>query len=287
MFSGTWSIIIISNNGDADSISYERTFDLKVGPQQTSTYTPTVTLSVTSTPIVNSTSISTYVSTSTLSANTVISPSSVFKPTRTITPHASTLTKTKILLTLTIPEFTLAIKNVIHTETATCVIPPKQNPCDPVAKTTPTSKAGSAKFRRAVDGSLSAERAKWLAERVSSHGMVAKRDLDSATVTVTDVSTADYVTSTSTIDVQATTVQVVSISTISSTITPAPITVYSGIATAKQTTVTLQASTKTKTAYTTAEVFVTRTLTKTVTVDVKTTPQAALAACTKVGGMMH
>lgn len=62
---------------------------------------------------------------------------------------------------------------------------------------------------------------------------------------------------------------------------------YKGISSSKQTTITLQMSTKTKTAYTIDEVFVTRTLTKTVTVDVKTTPQAALIACTKVGGMMH
>lgn len=35
MFSGSWSILILSNNGDADPIPYQRTFDLTVGPQQT------------------------------------------------------------------------------------------------------------------------------------------------------------------------------------------------------------------------------------------------------------
>lgn len=83
------------------------------------------------------------------------------------------------------------------------------------------------------------------------------------------------------------TVQVVSISMVSSTITPASVIVYSDITTAKQTTVTLQASTRMQIAYTIAEGFVTKAMLETVTVDVKTTPGAALGACTKVGGTMH
>lgn len=31
MWSGAWSVIVISNNGDADPIAYERDFNLVVG----------------------------------------------------------------------------------------------------------------------------------------------------------------------------------------------------------------------------------------------------------------
>ncbi|KAF2842067.1 hypothetical protein M501DRAFT_377879 [Patellaria atrata CBS 101060] len=41
LISGDWSILIISNNGDADPIAYERDFVLTVGPQSTPTITKT------------------------------------------------------------------------------------------------------------------------------------------------------------------------------------------------------------------------------------------------------
>jgi hypothetical protein len=53
--SGAWSIIIISNNGNAAPIAYQRDFSLSVGPQVTTTYTPSVTIPVTYTPVVNET----------------------------------------------------------------------------------------------------------------------------------------------------------------------------------------------------------------------------------------
>ncbi|KAF1351006.1 hypothetical protein BDV97DRAFT_294466 [Delphinella strobiligena] len=53
MFSGDWSVLIISNNGDADPIAYERDFYLSVGVPATTTFTPTVTVSATTTPIVS------------------------------------------------------------------------------------------------------------------------------------------------------------------------------------------------------------------------------------------
>lgn len=45
LFSGDWSVILISNNGDECPIAYERDFYLTVGVPATTTYTPTVTLS--------------------------------------------------------------------------------------------------------------------------------------------------------------------------------------------------------------------------------------------------
>ncbi|OCK73552.1 hypothetical protein K432DRAFT_312580 [Lepidopterella palustris CBS 459.81] len=37
LFSGPWSVLILSNNGNGDPIAYERDFSLDVGPQSTST----------------------------------------------------------------------------------------------------------------------------------------------------------------------------------------------------------------------------------------------------------
>lgn len=44
MYSGIWSLLILSNNGNGDPIAYERDFTLTVGPQQT------VTVSIASLP---------------------------------------------------------------------------------------------------------------------------------------------------------------------------------------------------------------------------------------------
>lgn len=57
LYSGSWSLIIISNNGNADPIAYQRDFSLSVGPQLTTTYTPSVTIPVTYTPVVNTTGL--------------------------------------------------------------------------------------------------------------------------------------------------------------------------------------------------------------------------------------
>lgn len=45
MFSGAWSVIIISNNGNGTPIAYERDFNLVVGIPVTTTFIPTVSVS--------------------------------------------------------------------------------------------------------------------------------------------------------------------------------------------------------------------------------------------------
>ena len=70
MWTGDWSVLIISNNGDGDPIAYERDFYLSVGLPSTITYTPTVTVTSTSTPLVVITATSTIVSITTLPAKT-------------------------------------------------------------------------------------------------------------------------------------------------------------------------------------------------------------------------
>lgn len=41
MYSGTWTILILANNGAEDSFAAQRTFELTVGTQATVTYIPT------------------------------------------------------------------------------------------------------------------------------------------------------------------------------------------------------------------------------------------------------
>lgn len=98
LYTGDWSILIISNNGNSTPIAYERDFFLSVGPQITVTYTPTVTVPVTTTSVVNSTTVVTDTSTTTLPVSTVTKPSITISHTRTLTPHRVTTTTTDTLL---------------------------------------------------------------------------------------------------------------------------------------------------------------------------------------------
>ena len=45
LFDGEWSILVLSNNGGCEPIAYQREFYLSVGPQQTTTISPTVVIS--------------------------------------------------------------------------------------------------------------------------------------------------------------------------------------------------------------------------------------------------
>jgi len=56
MSTGQWTILVIGNNGDGNPFAYERDFNLTVGPQETTTITPTVTFTQTSIPLANATS---------------------------------------------------------------------------------------------------------------------------------------------------------------------------------------------------------------------------------------
>lgn len=56
MSSGDWSLLVIGNNADGNPFAYERDFSLTVGPQITTTVTPTVVYTATSTPVINTTS---------------------------------------------------------------------------------------------------------------------------------------------------------------------------------------------------------------------------------------
>ncbi|KAI9664628.1 MAG: hypothetical protein M1821_006074 [Bathelium mastoideum] len=300
LFSGDWSILILSNNGDnGDPIAYERDFSLSVGPQQTTTYTPTVTASAVITPLVNVTSTTTNTVTTTLAPSTVTKPSTTVNPTTTITPAAVTSTKTVTLLTLHPTKYTVSVDLTTVTKTASCKTGVRASTTDPTATITPTIVTAAAlstggvkprgRFDRRVptnaEERIAQRKAKIAARRAGLAGLV-KRSPDQATVTVTDTNTADYVTTTTTSTAAATTATVFAAVTTTSTVTPAPITVVSGKTTAPVVTITAATPTKTKTTIAIATSWTTKTITETVTITTEVTPSATAAHCSAIGGTL-
>lgn len=70
LFSGAWSLIIISNNGNGNPIAYQRDFSLDVGVQQTTTATPVATITAHSTIVENVTTSTTETLSTTVPATT-------------------------------------------------------------------------------------------------------------------------------------------------------------------------------------------------------------------------
>lgn len=200
LWSGDWSVLIISNNGDADPIAYERDFSLSVGVASTAWYTPTVTVTITSTPVVNATVTSWWTETGT-TTKTVTSPSVTKTPTLTITPKRVTTTRTKTMGTVKRTKWVVQPTLLVKTHTATCSVPKKQATPDPTCSITPTlmsaaalQTASSAKFRR-LDRRVPLDRAQRIAERkarLAERSELEKRAPDAAVVTSTDTNTCEY-----------------------------------------------------------------------------------------------
>lgn len=135
LYDGDWSILIISNNGDeGEPIAYQRDFSLTVGTQETTTVTPTVTVTNQETPVVNVTSTITDVITSTADASTITSG----RGTHTITPKPTTVTSTRGLITLTQRTQTWQVIPSTKTVAASCSIKPTHHVKDPIASIVPT-----------------------------------------------------------------------------------------------------------------------------------------------------
>ncbi|KAF2471864.1 uncharacterized protein BDR25DRAFT_303248 [Lindgomyces ingoldianus] len=284
--SGDWSVVIISNNGDSGNpIAYERDFSLSVGPQSTSTYTPTVTATVVTTPLVNVTTTATDTTTSTLPPSTVTSPKTTVMPTVTITPSRVTSTSTKTLLTLKLTKYTLEVVPVTMTKTASCKTPTRQSRHDPSATITPTvgpmAVKLSAKYRR---GHYDGEKAKFVKER---RARLQGRAPDPQPLVITDANTADWTTVTSTSTAAATTATILITTTLTQTVTPAPITVLSGTTVAPPVTVTAPTPTRTVTRYIIATSITTKAFKYTYTITSTTTPTAVATACKKAGGILY
>ncbi|KAI9714342.1 MAG: hypothetical protein M1820_000303 [Bogoriella megaspora] len=310
LWSGDWSIVIISNNGESgDPIAYERDFSLSVGTQSTTTFTPTVTASAVVTPVKNVTSTTTDTVTTTLKPSTVTKPSTTVKPTTTITPAAVTSTKTINLLTLHPTVWTVSVVKSTVTKTASCKAPTRQPFVDPIATITPTLVAAAALSsngasvsvsvglkpkRRVLDRRVPVDaqeriakrKAAIAARRAALEAKIEKRAPDQPTVTVTDTNTADYVTTTTTSTAATTTVTVYASVTTTSTVTPAPVTVVSGKTVASAVTITAPTPTKTKTRIAIATSWTTRTLTQTVKITTEVTPSPTASHCRAIGGTL-
>ncbi|KAH0269409.1 hypothetical protein KCU91_g8739, partial [Aureobasidium melanogenum] len=305
MWSGDWSVLIISNNGDGDPIAYERDFYLSVGIPSTITYTPTVTITSTSTPIVMVNSTSTVVSILTLQASTTTVASVTKSPTVTITPPISTVMVTKTA-TLRKTAYTVVPFVSTITKTAHCSMPPSQRWPDPKCTITPTlvtaaalstdasttsAAAAAQKVRRGLfDRAVPLDRAARVAERKARREASQKlhrRAPDSATTTVTELNTSLYSTSTVVTTTDASTMTSTVLATSTSTSTPPVVTVKSGTSTLPVVTKTLQQQTTTQTSmtiiYTTAK---TVTSSPTVKITSTSTNSQSAIACTAKGGRM-
>jgi hypothetical protein len=134
LYDGDWSLVIISNNGDADPIAYQRDFSLEVGVQQTSTITPTVTVYDKQTPVVNITSTAFETITQTAAVSTITSG----RGTQTITPKPTTITNTRGFFTVTQRTQTWDVIASTTTVPASCSIKPTRHVKDPIASIIPT-----------------------------------------------------------------------------------------------------------------------------------------------------
>ena len=128
------SLLIIANNGDAEPIAYQRDFSLEVGPQQTSTIQPTVTVHDKQTPVVNITSTAFETITQTAAASTITSG----RGTQTITPKPTTITNTRGFFTVTQRTQTWDVIASTKTVAASCSIKPIRHVKDPLASIVPT-----------------------------------------------------------------------------------------------------------------------------------------------------
>ncbi|KAI6858024.1 hypothetical protein KC343_g5018 [Hortaea werneckii] len=304
MWSGDWTVVIISNNGEKGCpIAIQRDFELTVAEPSTEVYTPTVTVPSVITPVETSTLITTTTDRLTLTS-TVTSPKYTFKPTTTITPKRVTTTKTKTIGTIRKTAYTAVPVVKTKTITKTCSLPHRATQKDRKATVTPTLVTAAAlqittipdptpkpRMRRAAldaEGKLLekqafvAERRAWLEE----NGHLEKRGLDVATTTITESDTSKFSTTTSISTAPATTMIITSEATTTSTLRTTT-TLWSGKTTLTQITVTAPTPTKTKTRYTfTTKTVSTKTLHPTFTITVRTAPAAASASCTKRGGKM-
>ncbi|KAI6911258.1 hypothetical protein D0869_04185 [Hortaea werneckii] len=210
MWSGDWTVVIISNNGENGCpIAIQRDFELTVAEPSTEVYTPTVTIPTVITPVETSTSVTTTTDWLTVTS-TVTSPKYTLKPTTTITPKRVTTTQTVTIGTIRKTAYTAIPVVKTKTLTKTCSLPHRATKKDKKATVTPTLVTAAAlqittipeptpepRMRRApldAEGRLLqkqafvAERRAWLEE----NGQLEKRGLDVATTTVTESDHNDF-----------------------------------------------------------------------------------------------
>ncbi|PQE28226.1 p-loop containing nucleoside triphosphate hydrolase protein [Rutstroemia sp. NJR-2017a BBW] len=216
MYSGTWTIITLDNNGDNPSFASQRTFQITVGVQQTTTYTPTVNITSIVTPSITSTVSLVITNATTVPGVTVTAASSTAKRTVTITPPTVTSTVTTTSTrTYTSRKYTWPI--LYTTRTASCLVPPRPTIKDPwpaqkylaIAQSV-TSAAPAVRARIAAaepapaaitpaPGALRRDTPVNVANilgRRAVERLLKKRAPDAPTITITDTTTSDWITTT-------------------------------------------------------------------------------------------
>ncbi|CZT24828.1 uncharacterized protein RCC_10556 [Ramularia collo-cygni] len=303
MFSGRWAVLILSNNGEAEPVGFEREFDLIVGKPVTTTFTPTISVTVTSTPISTTTSTTKTITTNTVTRTTTL-PKKTIAPTKTIKPAPVFTTKVfGPTVKITATEFKPVISTKTLTKTCKVSTQTKKDPTLTWRPTSlPTALSGIARelsLTQGRDTSLArrvpADRKQRISERkariaaeanANANAHINKRGLDSATFTITATNPADWITSTSVALAPTSTITSTYVSTITQ-VTTSISTVYSGTKTIPTKYITLPTETITKfkpTIFTTTVATITKSPTFTVTVP-KNDP-AATKACKIKGGHM-
>ena len=319
MLPGHSIILVFGNNGGGEPFAWQRgelllpkdnfveanllrDLYLTVGPQATTTYTPTVTFTITSTPIITSIITSTLSFTSTISnSKTVTISSKSGRKTRTVTPAPVYDTKTKTV-TRTRQVWTKELSVTTQTSTATCNTPApwlykvdksadySPTMVHPAALETSTIVASTAPYRivrksdRAVPVAYARARidaAKARRARRANQGLLAKRAADLPTITV---NAATPVNATVTVTTDATTTTESTAVSSTQTITLSPVTVYAGGYSLYTAVTTLPTPTKTRMKFIHKTIRTTKTYIATFTKTAVVTPSASVEACKNAGG---
>lgn len=205
LYSGDWSLVVISNNGDADPIAFQRDFSLDVGVPSTVTVTPTVTATDLETSVSSIVSTTSSTVTSTLVAKTTTKRALITFAKPTLYSHPlSVQVVTKDLFTVTKTAYAPQITQTTVEATPSCVAPTPNWIPDPLAKIeitilkTVLQKVNSAKFKRGVEQDAEVKK-QFVEERKQRLGAALhKRAPDASVVTSTLTNTADFVTETQT-----------------------------------------------------------------------------------------
>ncbi|KAI4843633.1 hypothetical protein E4T44_06637 [Aureobasidium sp. EXF-8845] len=303
MVSGTWGLILVSNNGidpNSPPFANQRTFSLDVGVQATSTITPTMTFNMTTTPTVTSQTTSWVVNTTTVNNSMTITQPAATRYV-TVTPDPVVSTKT-INLTRTLKTWTRTAIVYTRTATASCTVPPRPQQPDPPCRRWPrlVKVPAGVHIGRDVQEDYASIKKRLADIRARRAAEIDKRDLvkrsaDAPTITVTGTVAVNSTVSISipvflsrntdakqnTFTAAATTVMniVLSSSTVTTTLPPA--TIKTGYASAF---FTLPPVTKTTFTVNTAYTWQTKTMTATFVKVATVTPTGIMTACKQRGG---
>ncbi|KAI4763402.1 hypothetical protein E4T52_04609 [Aureobasidium sp. EXF-3400] len=292
LYSGDWSLVVISNNGDADPIAYQRDFSLTVGTPTTVTITPTVTATDLET------SVSSIVTTTHSTITTTLVPKTTTKKALiafgkpTLYSHPlSVQVVTKDLFTVTKTRYAPQVTQTTVAVTPSCAAPTPNWIPDPLAKIEITilktifQKVNSAKFKRGVveDAEVKKQFVQERAAKLQAVGLQ-KRAPDASVVTVTATNTEQFVTETQT---QWTTITTTIPTTVLATVTSTPpvVTVTRALLDfAALQTLIGNIVEPTITHWQVAKTTTTKSVPWTVTITQTTTPSAWAAECTSGGG---